>query len=243
MSYIDLVIEAIYNNPKSLINIKDDKIISLIDKHLPYSVGFEIECDYGTDYNKRNFEIIPNIMEVRNDSSEQRYRVPSGLIGLICIDDICTQLKLNSSMNLDSGIHYHIDCSKYWEIINNHDYLQANREWILQELDTWEYKGKYNHRQVATCGHNWVRCNSEFKTLEFRCGEMSFDYSHLIKRIISASNIVTQLGINGNKKDMLLNRLSFLDSEINSLKADNKIDTSVQLDQMNKVIKKRVIKI
>jgi hypothetical protein len=234
---MNIIEEAVYNNPKSLSSIKDERLKKAIDSFLPYSTGFEIECDYDTNYSVESFKSIPNIMEVRNDDSEQRYRIPSGLKGLVCLQDICDQLRLNSKMNLDSGIHYQIDCTDWFELINQ-DVLDKHKDWILCELDKWDYKGSYNNRNVSMSGHSWVRTNREHKTLEFRCGEMSFDYNHLVTRIISANSIVKRVKEDSNGYDIMLDRLN---NELNSLIQINQTEIlhSIKKD----TIRKKLIKI
>jgi hypothetical protein len=234
---MNLIEEAVYNNPKSLLSVKDERLKRAIDSFLPYSTGFEIECDYGANYNVECFNAIPNIMEVRNGSTEQRYRIPSGLTGLICLQDICEQLRLNSAMNLESGIHYQVDCTDWFHDINS-ELLEKHKEWILLELDSWDYKGTYNSRNVVMYGHTWVRSNSEHGTLEFRCGEMSFDYNHLVTRIISANSIVRRLKHDVVDYDIALDRLN---NELANLIQINQTEIlhSIKKD----TIRKKLIKI
>lgn len=92
-------------------------------------------------------------------------------------------------------IHAHIDFSDcppnsektYWDLITGNDnFIEQNKEFILQELDKWEYPGSYNPRGI-TCHRTWVRMRSGYKTFEFRIIEMTFDYEVLIKRVLHAS--------------------------------------------------------
>lgn len=175
------------------LDINDSDVNKVADYLLPFSTGFEIECFYGKKYNVDNFTAIENIMEVRNDKGEQRYRIPSGLMGLRCLYDISYQLKFNCERS-DSGIHYQVDCTEWWDkLYNAKDYhynkiLEPYKENILLELDTWQYQGSYNKRDS-----NWYRLNSDFKTIEFRIGEMTFDYPVLFNRIIHCNAIVDYL--------------------------------------------------
>lgn len=182
----------VLTNPLLFINIKDSKTIEYIDNLLPYSIGIEWECAQKSTYDINKFKNIPNIISVNSDYSEQRYRIPNGINGLVCLYNICDQLKLNSELNNLSGIHYHIDCTEFFSYINNDLFINKFKGYILEELDTWNYKGTYNKREVSY-NFSWVRLQQSFQTLEFRIGEMSFDYSLIIKRILHCSKIVSFL--------------------------------------------------
>lgn len=179
------------NAPLALLTIKDKEVISHINNLIPYSTGFEIECDMAENYNKDSFTNIPDILDVDNSSFEQRYRIPNGIKGMICLYNICTQLKTNSLLNPLSGIHYHIDCKtdQSWNLLSI-NVLDRNSKWILPELDKWEFRGD-QRRGIGSSGY-WIRRNI-IETLEFRIGNMSFDYSVLLKNIISANSIVKKL--------------------------------------------------
>lgn len=191
---IDTVLRT---NPFLALDIPNIEEIAL--KYLPYSIGFEIECDKSSIYNKEEFTSIEDIMDVNNSDCEQRYRIPPGIKGLLCLYTICDKLKTNSILNDGSGIHYHVDYSDellnkdgiktiYFDFIkNNNEFLRENTDFLLQELDKWDYKGTYNRRTIETSGGVWIKLNEEFKTLEFRIGEMSFDYEVLVKRILHVS--------------------------------------------------------
>ena len=173
---------------------KDDKAVQeLALFYLPYSTGFEIECYCKDEADFKVFRNIPDIMEADvSKGSEQRFRIPNGIKGLQCLFNISIVLKKEALFNSASGIHYHIDCTDYYdEIINN---LSLNSDYILKELDKWNYKGTYNSRRVSIGGGaTWVRAQSGFKTLEFRIGEMTFDYQLLFKRIVHCNAIVREL--------------------------------------------------
>lgn len=156
--------------------------------YLPFSIGIEIECIQNVDFDIEAFKTIPNILAVNCDFDEQRFRIPKGIKGLICLYDICTMLKVNSLLNPLSGIHYHVDCSSFFDYLDL-DWLKKEN-WILDELDTWEYKGTYNKREIKNGKFAWVGRRSCFKTLEFRIGEMTFDYSLMFKRIVHLCRIV-----------------------------------------------------
>ncbi len=190
----ELLERAVLTAPLSLLSIKDPIALDYINNMLPFSTGFEIECRQKDTYNINNFRNIPDIMAVNVDSGEQRYRIPNGLRGIICLYNISQQLNLNSELNPLSGIHYHVDMTKTFGSINN-KFIEDNREWILKELESWEYDGNFNSKGIGY-GHYWVRLSQEHKTSEFRIGEMTFDYQLLIKRIVHCNSIVKKMNIN-----------------------------------------------
>lgn len=165
--------------------------------YLPFSTGFEIECASKYDTIPSDvideFRAIPHIMHVDINNDEQRFRIPEGLKGLQCLFEISTLLKKHHELNMGSGIHYHVDCSIIWSALSK-DFIEKESFNILKELDTWEYKGTYNSRAcVFSETRNWTRFKSYTKTMEFRIGEMTFDYPLLFKRITHANQIVLDL--------------------------------------------------
>lgn len=238
---LDSIEQLIYYNPKALLSIKSYKIIQSINDYLPYSVGIEIECNKLTNFNIDNFHNIENIMEVSCDNSEQRFRIPNNINGLICLYEISKQLKLNSELNLGSGIHYHIDMTDCFDLLTS-EIIERNSEFILKELDTWNYNGTFNNRLCnLNISHNWIRFQDSFKTAEIRIGEMTFDYNLLIKRIIHSCKIVKKL-----KEDILTNeeqrKLIRLKRELENFNIKNKVNSLENIDY-NELIKQRQRKI
>lgn len=232
---------AIFNNPLPLLEIKNKNVISAINNYFPYSVGMEIECMHGINFNPEAFVNIPNIMDSQNSSPEyeQRYRVPRGLEGLVCLWNICEQLKLNCIYHEESGHHYHIDCTDVY----NSDFVTLagkNSEWILNVLDTWGYTGSYNGRRWGS----YYRNNCGHKTLEFRCADMTFEYPIMVKRMISASNIVRKLknifsqGIEVIELENLQNHLKTLQKE-----KQEEVITPNYSDLATEIIKSRIKRI
>lgn len=173
-------------------NNRVNKVANLL---LPYSTGFEIECNQSVNFNSKNFETIPNILDVNCDFCEQRFRIPEGLNGFKCLFNIIETLKTNSIPNENSGIHYHIDFTDVYDNINN-DFIKENSKYILEELDKWNYKGSYNKRFVTIgSGAVWVRFQDVFKSMEIRIGEMTFDYEVMINRILHCQEIAFNLKI------------------------------------------------
>lgn len=190
--------EIVDTNPLALLTLNSKDNIDFINNLLPYSTGFEIECDKKGTFRDEVFNRIPKILAVDCTFGEQRFRIPRGLNGFICLYLICDQLSKQSLLNYGSGIHYHVDMTETCKYIDQRIVVE-NQHWILKELDTWEYKGSYNSRKVILGKGGWLgfraHKNSMYdkKTAEFRCGEMSFDYSHLVFRIIHANSIIKRV--------------------------------------------------
>lgn len=173
-----------------------DKIVQEIGLfYLPYSVGFEIECDMNPDFTlddvQMEFRKIPNILHSDvNDGHEQRFRIPKGIDGLVCLFYIAEKMRKYAFPNRWSGIHYHVDCSECYDSFSA-EFIKKHSNYVLSELDTWNYKGTYNARACYFSeSRNWTRFKSSTKTMEFRIGEMTFDYALLSKRILHCCEIV-----------------------------------------------------
>lgn len=200
---INTLEELIYNAPLGLLSLKDENSIALANSYLPYSTGFEIECSKSDIYNESTFKYIPSILDVNVDNSEQRYRIPNGIVGLICLYNICYNLNTNSLLNMESGIHYHIDCNEVYDKFSG-TFFKSHEDWILKELDLWNFRGRQKRGiSISLDPGNyftgtWLRNNS-LRTLEYRVGNMSFDYKVLVKNIISANSITKRLKEDLNK--------------------------------------------
>lgn len=205
-------IDYIIKTTPVVLDVDSEDVNKVGKYYLPYSTGFEIECEQGSSFDVENFLNIPYILDVNVDSSEQRFRIPNGIKGIQCLYNISQELIKNSLLNKGSGIHYHIDFTDCYESLN-YDNIKLNSDWILKELDTWEYKGNYNTRKCEfNTAHNWVRFQNYFKTMEIRIGEMTFDFSLLFKRIVHANQIARKLK-NSIQKDLL----SAYDSDIENV--------------------------
>lgn len=235
--------EAIYQLPLSLQGIKNDILINQINNFLPYSVGIEVECRQKTSFSISNFKKIPNIMAVDCDISEQRFRIPNGINGMICLYRICKELKRNSELNPESGIHYHIDMTNTFHLLS-HEIVKENEHWILDELDTWE--DAKNTNQDRTCridSRCYVNFQSCFKTAEIRIGAQSFEYDFIIKRIIHANEIIRKLNEillstpNELRMKSLINQLA----DLNKIQEDKSIVPSQAI--MQNITNNRIIKI
>ncbi len=283
MSNLDtdkVIEEIVMQSPLALLSVSND-LRAKINSFLPYSIGIELETSYKESYsNKINshsyrhkgFEDIPFIMEDRSTDEEMRVRIPRGLKGLICLFLISERLRLICEFNDMSGIHYHVDTSDCYDKLKNEVCKSSSepiREFILNELDReWPEKGNYNSRGMLV-GGSWIRGNSEFKTFEFRIGEMTFDYKVLIKRIRHASSMidyaknafqipfqeVNEEIVTKEEKEQVLNfYLSQLDSDsmykearkkqlFEELAKLNQVSIELTTEQEKEILKNRVIKI
>ncbi len=251
MESIDKSEGYIHYNPLLLLNVKNLDL-SIYDKYLPYSIGIEIETEYLKEAVLDEFNVI---YLLRNSSSngELRFRIPNGLRGLICLYLLTIAIKRNCYFNESSGIHYHVDMTDSFHLINSHS-IYTNKNWILEELDTWQYKGTYNKRTTLLDARCWVRYKSSYRTAEFRIGEMTFDYELLFKRISHCCSIVSKLKTNlrfkeelkfepVNKEDVVTNLSNFdynLTNLIDQLELIKQKEKPIDFNVANQVINQRV---
>lgn len=234
--------EAVYRFPLSLRGIKNEVLINAVNNFLPYSTGFEIECYQKDTFDVQAFLKISNIIDVDCDGGEQRFRIPNGIDGLICLYEICKNLKIHSEINEGSGIHYHIDMTKTFDLLNQ-EIIDKNKEWILSELDTWEdAKSTGQSRDCRIDVRCYVQFQTQFKTAEIRIGAQSFDYSFIIKRIIHCNEIVRRFNeiLLCTPNEMRIKKMSLQLEQLNKIPVIN--DDPDQY-QMKQVINNRTIKL
>jgi hypothetical protein len=257
---INLIKRCIFNAPLILTTITNENIINEINNILPYSIGIEIECEKNKNYNIDNFKNIPNIIDVNCDNHEQRFRIPNGINGLVCLYNISERLSENCLLNTGSGNHYHVDMTDCFNHINK-EFVDNNNDWIIKELETWNYNGNYNSKFTNFIDNVWMRYYEYHKTCEFRIGEMTFNYNLLLKRILHCSEIVKKLKnqligdnhlsfieyneMNNNIIiDYIKNNNNNLESEILELKKEvEKSKVEIDLDKVRKLLKSRIINI
>lgn len=194
-----------------------DKRFDISNELIPYSTGFEIECIVNKQEPFRN---INNLVDFSySEGGEVRFRIKKGFEGFQTLFEISKNLNNHAHLNPESGIHYHIDFTDIWnndttEIIK--DCIDFNKEWILNELESWNYTGSYNRRDITFYGHTWIRFNS-LGTMEFRLGNMTFDYKELCNKIIHANSIAKrfkkyyhikrEFGISAIYRDLDINKI------------------------------------
>ncbi len=184
---------SVFTSPLPFLFTKDANTVHTLNTLLPYSIGIEVECGWNEDIadHEELFQKIPYAMDVNTSSREKRIRIPNGLSGIFCLYFTSLALKRFCLLNPLSGIHYHVDCTEVKDFTAFSSFMVKQSDYILSELDTWGYKGNYNKKKVDnTGGFSWVRNNIGHHTMEFRIGEMTFDYSVLIKRILHVSAII-----------------------------------------------------
>lgn len=196
--------EGVKHSPFSL-NVLPNKLKSIAENMMPYSVGIEIEARLNSqigmslgdwdNYLKRK---IPSLMDIYFRSAETSFRIPKGISGMQTLYLMLDEFKTHWGLNNQSGIHYHIDCTEFknevtGQLSQKFINFVLQQKWVLNALDSWKYKGSYNKRDIGMCKEYWVYPRRSFCTLEFRIGEMSFDYSLIIKRILHLQNIVRKL--------------------------------------------------
>jgi hypothetical protein len=196
------------NTPLAL-DATDPDVIEVGNFFLPRSTGFEMEFDNDGELTKSMFDGV-NLLDLDINNAEQRFRIPSGIEGLKALYQISMILKQNALFSDYSGIHYHIDCTDFFSKITRY-YISLEQEWLLKELDSWDYKGKYNSRgisyntlftkhikdyEVSILSGSWIRFKDYLKTMEFRIGNMTFEYKTLFERITHANHIVEKFKYN-----------------------------------------------
>jgi hypothetical protein len=223
--------EVLFANPFLIEKTPD--VTEVAEFFLPYSTGFEIECSKADSFDESAFNSVPYLMETSFSSSEQRFRIPAGFEGFRCLHKLSDVIKDQLLLNEGSGIHYHVDFTDCFDKVSNES-IERTKEYILKELDTWEYKGTYNQRDVRR-NRCWVRVHERCKTFEFRIGEMTFNYDLLLKRITHVNEISKVV-----KEDVLL--YSSVDDILKEQIKKEKI-LSRYTDNIQGVIMNRKIKI
>jgi hypothetical protein len=188
-----MVREAVRQFPLPLTNI-NSKLQQIAASYLPFSTGIEIECEGDNDAFYAACIHLSNLMTFNTDRTEVRFRIPSGIEGMICLYEVCEILKKTHRLNMASGIHYHVDFTDCFDKVNS-KFILDNNDWVLNSLKSWNYTGEFNE-WICSTAKTAVKYHFKYKTVEFRIGEMSFDYELLIKRIIHAQNISRKLKAN-----------------------------------------------
>lgn len=234
--------EAVYRFPLSLRGIKNEVLINAINNFLPYSTGFEIECFQKEHFDSQAFLKIANIIDVDCDEGEQRFRIPNGIDGLICLYEITKNLKVQSELNEGSGIHYHVDMTDCYDLLTE-EFIEEHSEYVLKELESWKYDGTYNAKKCEFSElRYWTRFKNSTKTMEFRIGEMTFDYNLLVTRIIHCNEIVRYLKevLYKTPNEMRIKRMALQLAQLNKIPV---INSEPDQYQMNSIINNRTIKL
>ena len=238
---IKLLEEAIYKFPQVLANLKSESAINFVNSYLPYSTGFEIECNALPSFNQKDFQSIDNLMDFSGGDGEVRFIIPNGIKGLICLYNICEKLLTNCSLNMCSGIHYHIDMTDKAHEVFNIDFINKHNDYIINELKKWNTAKEINsNTKCFLDSRGWVNFQSGFKTMEIRIGEMSFDYNVIVTRIIDGNRIAKYIKGQTSSFEKLKNVQKQLKTFSDEAKKEIE---SLNLLSYREIIKNRIIKI
>ena len=197
--------DCVFHNPLAL-PLFPNNMVNIASNMLPYQIGIEVECSFkdGTrsmcDVNLGDIVSELGIVNYSWDVSEQRFRIKSGVAGMIGLYNVCEYLKKECYLNNMSGIHYHVGIGYpsieklYTRLCGGTIEQRKIEDMILPELDKWDYKGQYNSRYVSPEKSSaWVNIRRRMGTVEYRTGEMTFDYSVMINRILHVSSISSKV--------------------------------------------------
>lgn len=197
-------------------NVNRKMVTRLISRLVPYRVGLEFET-FGsvTSYLKSN-KLISSQVQIKDylgvvdfnedsilfkfdddeilDLNEVRLSF-NGYHQLIRFYDALNLFKkcLFIPSNNKGGIHIHIDCP----CTKNKTTRDTMTQWFNKpEIQSkilrifGGYKGTYNHRGASGGKGGYVRVGSQYDTVEFRIGRLTYDYSTIMNWIIQCSDLV-----------------------------------------------------
>jgi len=169
----ELIERCVRNTPLTLLNIINEEHLRYASKFVPYSTGFEIECLLKDSKYASELKNIPDLINYNGGGwGEERFRIPSGVKGIVCVYNISRAMKEYALFNPGSGIHYHIDFTDGTYDIPP-DFINNNK------------------REVSFYKGNWFVFRGN--TIEIRIGNMTFDYKELIRCIIDGNRIVRKV--------------------------------------------------
>lgn len=190
--------DCVFHNPLGL-SCLPSKTRQLTNWYLPRDTGIEFEIVQPDNfYNQDNYLKPIDKLGLKNidySYKEQAFRICSGEKGMIQLYKLSHILKKYFQLNPGSGIHYHTSCpaintSNCSKILDNN----TTGESFLKQLDCWDYKGAYNQREFRVMSKgSWINLRWDFNTVEYRIGEMTFDYDLLIKRIVHCHSITRKI--------------------------------------------------
>jgi hypothetical protein len=181
-----------------------------------YSDSKRVRCEIEKLLNGLAVDKI--IMAYRCHTSETSVRFHKGLKGLQGIQEFSKILMEYYLWNNLAGTHFHVDFTDCPESVklgkgyNKSPYFEAFKEYdievesednksnivsktvenfILEELDLWEYSGTYNQRVFLPFKGGWCCYRQYVETMEVRCGNMFFTYHDLIEKVNHLGYIFT----------------------------------------------------
>ena len=197
---------------------------SILKRMLNRSCGIEIEC-FGSlrwqfDSNWKVNQLVRdyyNIMDYSEDNppscqeyadkdsewngfNEHKIRI-SDYKQINGLYDILTDMKQYCRLNLQSGIHIHVDISDLCNgAMGTLEIERLFRTYLEPRMDEIEhifypngkYTGTYNHFKEITWGklQYWVALRSSYHTIEFRIAPMSFEYTDIIRWCVELTALV-----------------------------------------------------
>ena len=183
-----------------------DNLVRYINSIFTRDIGIEIEAILKDEYSIFDFHEAWNnanlVCSENSDSDEIRIRLNFYNNSISkCLIDLYLGLEIIKKyykLNILSGIHYHVDCPEIFLNCNLYGYFNTvsdQHKWVFKALSSWNYdevKGS-NARQISIDKWSQVRIHRCYKTLEYRIGEMTFDYSLILKRIVHVTNITNKI--------------------------------------------------
>ena len=201
---IESIKEKLFASPLLLLRecLENSEVLELCNSFLPYSVGIEIEASLVPDFNKHLSKLDFYCLDKNIYPSEQTFRIPNGYKGLICLELFSLYLK-KYQINTNSGNHYHIDCTDNYEKV--FIAIKSETEFVLGELDKWETGDKVNERKIVkNTKFSYCNLRTNFKTAEFRIGELTCEFPLLLKRISHLSYIIKTVRERHNLSNVLV---------------------------------------
>jgi hypothetical protein len=185
--------EDLFSSPLSILSdcLNNVEVLNFCNSILPYSIGIEIESDVSVDARKYLQSLDFYCIEKNIQCSEQTFRIPNGYKGLLCLELFSLYLKKYQN-NTNSGNHYHVDCTNNREEL--FECIKKERNFVISELVKWGTKDDVNTKTIGE-DRKFTYCNlrTHFQTAEFRVGELTCDFSLLLKRILSCSYIISEI--------------------------------------------------
>lgn len=116
------------------------------------------------------------------------------------------------------GIHIHIDLTPFYYSDNNSNSWKVESYYIklhnvlstnayldrVYKIFGSKYTGTYNRRscEIDSKG-NWINIRPYFKTIEFRIGDLTFEYEELIDIVIQLQALVKEINYKINNKNKI----------------------------------------
>lgn len=179
---------------------------------IPFRFSVEFEC-FGGYLNVSNKKTILSVSSNIDSFTPIRlevYRESVNEIRISCLAyhqleafyQRLEHMKMYNKGGNGTGIHIHIDISSF----DYASYSRIKMRKAVQLFDSVEvldkvyqifgskYQGAYNKRGARTQSKGWwINCFRDFDTIEFRIGDLTFEYEELIKIIIELEKLVKHI--------------------------------------------------